>query len=460
LKKRVLTILLILAYVLWIPVSANAETGIGNTYRRIDAYLQNAYQYAGFPGMAVVIVNQDGILFSGAYGNCDSIDTPFIIGSLSKSFTALCIMQLADQGKVSLDDKISDYLPNATDADKITVRQLLNQTSGLGQYQSLSNYKITGSYGKHQYANINYALLGEIVEAVSGESYEDYVTKNIFLPLGMQHSAASLKESKEDGLITGHRNYFGFPIAGDVNYPTKDSWGQVSTGYISSSAADMGKYLQMYLNEGHNIVSAKSIDIVFNDNVPVSQGASSYYGMGWSLSNEYSQPLLAHSGLVENYISYMFILPENRIGGVILVNTNDYLVANNMMEKNIRKSLILLLTGHSPIEISKYKYITSHLMIDGGYLLVLLTAVLPLLSLRRYIRILSVKKELRSIIMVSVMHFLVPTALIFTPDIYSIPLWVVRDYVPDLFWLLAVSASLLYITGGIKIYLFFRKHSA
>lgn len=267
----------------------------------------------------------------------------------------------------------------------------------------------------------------------------------------MQHSAASLRKSKETGLIAGYRNYFGFQIAGEANYPTKDSWGQVPAGYISSSAADLGKYLQMYLSGGKNVVSTKSIDSVFYDNVPVSQGTSSHYGMGWSLSNEYSQPLLAHSGLIENYISYMFILPESGIGGVILANTNDYLVANNIMEKDIRKSLILMLTGNSPTEISKYKYLMSHLLIDIGYLLVFLSAILPLLFLKRYIRRLSVKKETRTIFKIVVMHYLVPTALILTPDIFGIPLWVVRDYVPDLFWVLVISASLLYITGGIKI---------
>ena len=95
-------------------------------------------------------------------------------------------MQLVEEEKVDLDTAISDYIDtsayfiNASDGDRITVRQLLNQTSGLGTYQRFGNAKITESYGQHQYANINYGLLGEIIETVSGISYSEYMNKNIF----------------------------------------------------------------------------------------------------------------------------------------------------------------------------------------------------------------------------------------------------------------------------------------
>ena len=177
------------------------------------------------PGMAVIVVNKDEVLFAEAYGNCESIDTPFIIGSMSKSFTALAIMQLVEQGKIDLDTPISDYidvslyLKNALDGNRITVRQLLNHTSGLGTYQRFGSAKITDSYGKYEYANVNYGLLGKIIESVSGKSYSDYVEQYIFSPLDMEHSSATFDNSKADGLIAGYRNYFGIPIAGEPDYP-------------------------------------------------------------------------------------------------------------------------------------------------------------------------------------------------------------------------------------------------
>ena len=148
-------------------VHANTETKAEtDLYNDIDTYLQSCVENAHIPSMSVTIVDTDKVLFSQSYGNCESCDTPFLLGSVSKSFTAVCIMQLVQQGKIDLNASISTYLPNATDGDKITVSQLLNQTGGLGEHQTLRNYKIINEQGVHHYTNVNYSLLGEIIEAL------------------------------------------------------------------------------------------------------------------------------------------------------------------------------------------------------------------------------------------------------------------------------------------------------
>ena len=130
------------------------------------------------------------------------------------------------------------------------------------------------------------------------------------------NTAATLVQSKENGLITGYRNYFGLPIAGEPDYPDKYSWSTVPAGYLSSSVSDMAKYLQMYLNGG----------------------------MGWTLTEEYTEPVLGHSGLVENYMSNMFLLPESGLGIIFLINMNDYLVTNQLADI-INKNVIFALLG-------------------------------------------------------------------------------------------------------------------
>ena len=172
-----------------------AYSDSGDVFERIDAYLSDAVAKAHFPSMSITIADKENVLFSKAYGNCKSTDTPYLLGSVSKSFTALCIMQLAEQGKIDLDANIEEYLPNSTDGDKITVRQLLNHTSGLGEHQNLDNFGISGKQGVHTYANVNYSLLGKIIEAVSNKSYESYVTENVLEPLEMSNSAATLEKS-------------------------------------------------------------------------------------------------------------------------------------------------------------------------------------------------------------------------------------------------------------------------
>ncbi|HJA93157.1 MAG TPA: beta-lactamase family protein [Candidatus Eisenbergiella merdipullorum] len=89
--------------------------------------------------MSVTIVSDDEVLFSACYGDCESSDTLFFLGSASKSFTAVCIMQLAKDGKIDLEAPVAAYLPAATDGAGISVSQLLDHTSGLGRYQPLKN---------------------------------------------------------------------------------------------------------------------------------------------------------------------------------------------------------------------------------------------------------------------------------------------------------------------------------
>ena len=151
--KRLFTFLVMLTVLTFSGV-AYAESNI-ELFQEINEHLQIAIEEANIPGMAVSIVDKDSVLFSNTYGNCESIDTPFLIGSTTKSFTALAIMRLVEQGKIDLDEPISTYICGLSIGDRVTVRQLLNQTSGFSTYQTRNNLTITDSYNKHVYANVN-----------------------------------------------------------------------------------------------------------------------------------------------------------------------------------------------------------------------------------------------------------------------------------------------------------------
>ena len=453
--KQILIIFMILFVTFNIPIMVHAESD-QETYQQIDKYLKSELNKAHIPGMAITVVNNEEVLFSNTYGNCNSLDTPFIIGSMSKSFTAAAIMQLVEQGEINLDDHVSKYLPEVSVGERITVRQLLNQTSGLATYQTRNNLKITDAYGTHMYANVNYNLLGEIIAAVSGISYEEYIKENIYVPLGMKNSYTSLEEGRDNDLITGYRNYFGFSIPQEVTFPDGQGWTSVSGGYLISSASDMGKYLQMYLNNGDGIISAGSINTVFYDNV-YDAPSSSYYGMGWNLNNNNKEPVLGHSGLVENYMSYMFILPQSDIGVVMLVNTNDYFVSNNMMS-TIGESIISIFMGEEPIELSGMNYVISHLLIDIAYLVVFLVSILPLVFIKRWFSKAKRKKKSNVMLTGSILHLVFPTLLLLLPAFIGVPFFVVRGFVPDLFITLIVSALLSYAVGIVKIILIWKSH--
>lgn len=433
-------------------------------YDKIDDYLNRCVQNAHIPALTVTIVDKDKILFSESYGQCDSCNTPFVLGSVSKSFTAVCIMRLVEQNKIGLNDKISVYLPDAVDGEKITVSQLLNHTSGLGEHQTLENYRIINEQGVHNYANVNYSLLGKIIENVSGIPYEDYLTKNVLVPLHLSHTAASQEKSVENGLIAGYTNYWGFHLKHSHQYPnSENAWITVPAGYISSSANDLGRYLQMYLNGGEDIISQKSIDTMFyGDTVYVNDDVPFWYGYGWAtVRDPLTEPVLRHSGLVETGTSCVFILPESGIGIAITANVNDYFVTNEMMD-HLGWGVVLMLLGDQPNEISGNAYFRNHLRIDLIMLAVLAISILPLLRLPRYVKTRKKRRIFQTIISIIIFHLFLPgLILLIVPLFFKTPLWVARAFVPDVFITVMLSSTLLFVSGIAKTIILgisFKKH--
>lgn len=458
-KKILLALLFVsLVYIMGFgttQIKAHADNS-SNVFERIDAYLSDVTVKAHFPSMSVTIVDKENVLLSKTYGNCNSTDIPYLLGSVSKSFTALCVMQLVEQGKIDLEANMGEYLPNSTDGNRITIRQLLNHTSGLGEHQNLGNYSIVGKQGVHTYANVNYSLLGKVVEAVSNKSYESYVTENVFQPLNMENSAATLEEGLENGLIGGYENWFGFNIKTKSHFPKADNdWISIPAGYLSASTADLGKYLQMYLNGGQGIVSSESINKMFYENVSVNASIPYSYGMGWTLTNEpLKEPALRHSGLVETGMSTIYILPESEIGIAIAVNSNDYLVGKDFMDR-IDWGVALLLMDDEPNQIGGNEYALRHLLYDFICFAVFVIAVLPLCLLGIYKKRIKKGNLALKITLLAVLHLLLPIFILLLPQIFlATPLWVVCAFAPDIFTAIVVSSTLLFVGGIAKAILF------
>ena len=214
----------------------------------IDSYVESQLKEANIPGAALVIVEGKQVVHMRGYGVAGpdgrptTVDTTFVLGSISKSFTALAIMQLVETGKIDLDAPVQKYLSWFRVADPqasatMKVRQLLNHTSGMSTYagrthfssrdvsdealerrvRALRTARLTDPVG--YYSNANYSTLGAIIEAVSGQRYEDYIRQNIFDPLGMVNSHTSVETAKQHSHATGYRYWFGKPIAAtDIPY--------------------------------------------------------------------------------------------------------------------------------------------------------------------------------------------------------------------------------------------------
>lgn len=433
-------------------------------------YLDEINKAYHIPGMAVLITNPEETLMEKAYGQCTSLDQLFYIGSMSKSYTAVCIMQLVEKGLIKLEDDISLYLPDYKFAKPVTVLMLLNHTSGFDTHAKLHTVKQKDSYGHYEYANVNYDLLGKIIEAASGQTYEDYIQQNLFGPLGMDDSRANAWAVKDSPkLLLGNRNYFGFFKQGQTDIPTEKSWFHEPAGYIATSPHNHAKYLRMYLNDGKagdsensgnsekaensensgnsgnsgnsaaQILSPASIQKMWFKNVSEeSKQFDLYYGMGWNYMNWQGQPMLLHGGQVENGITFQYILPDKKLAVCFMINASDYLVMNNLMNNVIFDS-VAILNGEEVPEINHTKWFLLHLALNAIYFFLAGLSVFFLIKVR---------KTLPCIICFLVWPLFLLT---FTKLLLSTPLWVVRLFVPDFYGVIIVSAVIAFAGGLIKL---------
>ena len=324
----------------------------------LDAYVDGQMQHLNIPGASLAVVEGDTITYHRGYGlarpggETSGPQTPFFIGSLTKSFTALAVMQLVERGLVELDAPVQRYLPWFRVADPeasaaMTVHHLLNQTSGLptmaGELilaeddspdalergvRGLATLKVTRPPGStFQYCNLNYNILGLIVEVTTGESYADYVKHYILEPLGMSHTYTSKAVAQGDGLALGHRQWFSNPVpAPDLPIPG----GSLPSGQLISCAEDMAHYLIAHLNGGRygdaRILSGAGIDEMHRGAVDWLVGDTSMgrYGMGWVECDMDHTKTFSHAGNVPDFVAFMAIVPEQQRGLVLLFNSGTY----------------------------------------------------------------------------------------------------------------------------------------
>lgn len=334
-----------------VPIAASlagAQSRDSARFATIDAYVTAALRADRVPGAAWAIVHGDSVVHvrgtgSIASGKVITGDTPFIIGSMSKTFTALAIMQLVDQGRVELDAPVQRYLSWFRVADPaasqvITIRHLLLHTSGIrasaarakdalpsieGHVRALHDASLARPPGSaHEYASPNYLVLGAVIESVAGIPYADYVQQRILTPLGMTHSFTEQDAAIEAGMAIGHRYWFGFPVGARLPH----EYDRLPTAALISSASDLARFL-----------IAQRVDISRADRGVLSQAGLSAmqtgginadgfaYAFGWRISRLHGVRAVHHGGIVPNYRGKMVMLPDSGWGVVVLTNASSSL---------------------------------------------------------------------------------------------------------------------------------------
>jgi D-alanyl-D-alanine carboxypeptidase len=318
----------------------------------VDALVSKVVQGKAIPAAGVAIVRDGKLVLAKGYGTADvesglaaGENTPFQLASVTKQFTATAIMTLVEDGKLTLNDTLGKHLPDVPAKwSGVTVRQLLNQVSGIPNYTAGTQLVQDKNYTKAeilglvreappafepgtnwQYSNTNYFLLGMIIEKVSGKTYADFMRDRIFKPLGMSSTLVNSSGLKINNAAVGHK------LEGGVwKRQTHDNPSQPwAAGAIVSTPADMAKWA---IAQGDNkLLKKASWDEVWASG-KLADGKPTGYGFGWRMENAGETGFLSHGGGIAGFNTYIARFPNDNLSVVVLANTNTRLAQELTMD--------------------------------------------------------------------------------------------------------------------------------
>ncbi len=320
----------------------------------IDSYLKEAFDSTGLPGMSAVVTQGDQIVHAAGFGR-DSAgrpvteDTLMRVASLSKSFTSAAVMTLVDDGRVALDRPVATYLPEFRMADeraaRITVRQLLNQTSGLsdrtvdigatrrastlaGYLAALRPGRLAADPGTHwEYCNVNHDVAARLVEVVDGHGFADAMRERVFGPLDM--SASTVGDGPADGFVSLYGAWV----------PRAELPGlRGGAGGVVTTASDLGRWLISQAGHGPRMLTSNSLATLHEP------AAGENYAMGWGVETVEGRKLLVHPGNLFTYTAVQAIDPATGSGFAVLTNSASLYDDTY----NILAGLVALAEGRTP----------------------------------------------------------------------------------------------------------------
>ena len=306
---------------------------------RIDKIVTEALAKDSVPSAQVAVVRDGKIVLSKAYGQANanlpaSTSLPYQIASNSKQFTAMALLLLEDEGKLSLDDQVSKYVPGITDGDRITIRQLLSHTSGLQDYwpqdysfEAMSHpttpQAIVDRWAKKpldfqpgeqwQYSNTAFVVAGMIVEKVSGEPLLSFMQRRIFRPLGMT-SVKNQDDTYTAAFPAGYGRYALGPVRRVA--PPGRGW-LYAAGELSMTAEDLAKWNIARINR--SVLPADDW-AAQETTIKLNNGKDTGYGLGVYVKTE-PRPAITHGGEAVGFLSANNVYPKERAAVVVLTNT-------------------------------------------------------------------------------------------------------------------------------------------
>jgi len=364
-----------LCLVLLLVVSADARAQQTDPLAGLDAWIEQEMHRWQIPGLAIAIVKDDSVVHARGFGvrrlgDPEPVDehTLFGVASTTKAITAAALGMLVDEGRIGWDDPVIDHLPDFRLADpwvtrQVTIRDLLTHQVGVGRItgnrlrylpnrtradvlRQMRHHGFERPFRSgYVYSNVMYTVAGEVVPAVSGRSWDDFMRERIFLPLCMTRSNTRVAEIGEDeNAAWPHQQ-----IEGRVQPIERRSWEVVApSAAVNASAREMAQWMRLHLGEpgvyrGQRLVSERTMaemhapQVALGGNSLDGTGFSAY-GLGWSLRQHEGHWVSQHTGATDGMNTNLVLVPSANLGVVVLTNSfNSFMnaVANRVVDAHL-----------------------------------------------------------------------------------------------------------------------------
>lgn len=340
-KHRLIIVQAIILIIAFTLSSSAQQSEMKELTAGYDKIMNGHFKNTG-PGAAVLVAKNGEIIYKKAFGMANleydipmAADNVFRIGSITKQFTAVAILQLMEKGKLNLQDEITKFIPDyPTQGNKITIENLLTHTSGIQSYTDMEDYYERMALDikpadmiehfknqpmkfkpgtKWEYSNSNYFLLGYIIERITGKTYAEYLEDNFFKPLGMKNtlygSDTKIIKKRADGYIAGEN---GFENAEQLSMTQP-----YAAGSIQSTVEDLFKWHQAV--QAYKLVKKETLDKAFT-RYKLADGKEVDYGYGWGLGYVQDSPTIDHGGGINGYRTMEIYLPKEDVFAVVFSN--------------------------------------------------------------------------------------------------------------------------------------------
>lgn len=347
--KKSVMIAVMLVFCTFLPVLVQATSN--DKINKIDQFIEAQQSISKIPGLSVIIVDKGETVYQKGFGFADmktkkpvTSDTLFELGSTSKAFTGLAILQLEKQGLLKRSDDVRKYIPWLTltysgEEQVITIQQLLSHTSGIPSnsitqipestadnaleltVKTLLDQPLNRKPGSSfEYATINYDVLGLVIEQVSKQPFEQYIQQKILQPVGMNQSFVGVHQVHSSKMASGYK----IGLMREQPYIPPVYRGNIPAGYVISNANDIARWLKLQL--GNSDIYSISNHLIQESHTPDQTvepfDTNTYYANGWAIVEKDKKPYIYHAGENPTFTSYFIMQPDEQIGVAILANMN------------------------------------------------------------------------------------------------------------------------------------------